>query len=40
MMIVHDNDLVTINGFGDGNVSKLLNSSCIVLLMSAVTGNS
>ena len=29
-MLVHDNDLVTISRFGDGNVSKLLNSSYIV----------
>ena len=29
MMLVHDNDLMTINGFGDGNVSKFLNSSYI-----------
>jgi hypothetical protein len=30
-MLVHDNDLVTINGFGDGSVSNLLNSSYIIL---------
>jgi hypothetical protein len=38
-MLVHDNDLVTVNGIGRGTVSGVLNSSCIVLLMSAVTGS-
>ena len=39
MVLVHDTDLVTINGICHGTVSRLLNISYIVLLMSTVTGN-
>jgi hypothetical protein len=39
MLVVHDNDLVTINGVGHGTVSGPMNSSYIVLLMLAVAGN-
>ena len=39
-ILVHDDDLLMIDGIGRGTVSGLLNSSCIVLLMLIVTGNS
>jgi hypothetical protein len=38
-ILVHDEDLLMINGIGHGTVSGLLNSNRIVHLMSAVTGN-
>ena len=38
-ILVHDDDLLMIDGIGHGTVSELLNSNHIVLLMSAVTGN-
>jgi hypothetical protein len=38
-VLVHDNDLLAINGIGHGTVSGLLNSSHIAILMSSVTGN-
>ena len=37
-VLVHDTDLVMIDGIGHGTVSGLLNISYIVLLMSTVTG--
>jgi hypothetical protein len=37
-ILVHDDDLLMIDGIGHGTVSGLLNSSYIVLLMLAVTG--
>jgi hypothetical protein len=37
-VLVHDTDLVTINGLGHGTVSGILNIGYIVLLMSTVTG--
>jgi hypothetical protein len=40
MVLAHDDDLVKIDGLGHDSVSGSLNSSCIVLLMSAVTRNS
>jgi hypothetical protein len=40
MVLAHDNDLLAINGIGDDTVSEPLNSSYVVLLMFAVTGNS
>lgn len=39
MVLVHDDDLMTINGVGDGTVSELLNRNYAVLLMLAVAGN-
>ena len=38
MVLAHDDDLVKIDGLGHDSVSGSLNSSYIVLLMSAVTG--
>jgi len=38
-ILVHDDDLLMIDGIGHGTVSGLLNSSRIVFLMLAVTGN-
>jgi hypothetical protein len=40
-ILVHDDDLLMIDGIGHGNVSGLLNGGGIgiVLLMLAVTGN-
>jgi hypothetical protein len=38
-ILVHDDDLLIIDGIGDGTVSGLLNSSRIALLMLVVTGN-
>jgi hypothetical protein len=38
-ILVHDDDLLMIDGIGYGTVSGLLNSSRIVLLMLVVTGN-
>ena len=38
-ILVHDDDLLMIDGIGHGTVSGLLNSSLNVLLMLAVTGN-
>jgi hypothetical protein len=38
-ILVHDDDLLMIDGIGHGTVSGLLNSGGIVLLISAVTGN-
>ena len=40
MMLVHDNNLVEINGIGHETVSELLNCSCTVLNILEVTGNS
>jgi hypothetical protein len=40
VVVVHDNDLVMINGMGHGTVSVLLNSSYMAFLMLAVTGSS
>jgi hypothetical protein len=37
-ILVHDDDLLMFDGIGRGTVSGLLSSSCIVLLMLAVTG--
>jgi len=37
MVLAHDDDLVKIDGLGHDTVSGSLNSSYIVLLMSAVT---
>jgi hypothetical protein len=37
-ILVHDDDLLMIDGIGDGTVSGLLNSSHIVILKLAVTG--
>ena len=39
MVLAHDDNLVTINGFGHDAVSRLLNSGCIVLFTLAVPGN-
>jgi hypothetical protein len=39
MVLAHDDDLVKIDGLGHDSVSVFLNSSYIVFLMSAVTGN-
>ncbi|KAI0280168.1 hypothetical protein BGY98DRAFT_347764 [Russula aff. rugulosa BPL654] len=39
MVLAHDDDLMKIDGLGHDSVSGVLNSSYIVLLMSAVTGN-
>ena len=39
MVLVHDDDLTKIDGLGHDSVSGLLNSSYIILLMSAVSGN-
>jgi hypothetical protein len=39
VVVVHDNDLVVINGIGHETVRGLLNSSIMVLLMLAATGN-
>ena len=38
-ILVHDDDLLMIDGIGDGTVSGLLCSSRVVLLMLPVTGN-
>ena len=38
-ILIHDDDLLVIDGIGHGTVSELLNSGCIVLLILAVTGN-
>jgi hypothetical protein len=38
-ILVHDDDLLIIDGIGHDTVSRLLNSSRIVLLMLAVTGS-
>ena len=38
-ILVHDNDLLMIDGIGHGTVSGLLNSKPIVLLILSVTGN-
>ena len=38
-ILVHDDDMLMIDGIGPGSVSGFLNSSRIVLLMLAVTGN-
>lgn len=37
MVLVHDDDLVTVDGLNHGAVSEHLIGSCIVLLMLAVT---
>jgi hypothetical protein len=37
-ILVHDDDLLMIDGIGRGTVSGLLNSDRLVLLMLAVTG--
>jgi hypothetical protein len=39
IVLAHDDDLVKIDELGHDSVSGSLNSSYIVLLMSAVTGN-
>jgi hypothetical protein len=39
ILLVHDSDLVTIDGVGHDIVSRLLNGSCIVLLLLTVTGS-
>ena len=39
-ILVHDDDLLMIDGIGRGTVSGFLNSSPIVLLILAGTGNS
>jgi hypothetical protein len=39
MVLAHDNDLVAINGLGDGTVSRHLNRNYNIFLMLAVTGN-
>ena len=39
-ILVHDDDLLMIDGIGHGTVSELLNSRGIVLLISTATGNS
>ena len=38
-ILVHDDDLLMIDGIGHGAVSGLLNSRGNILLMLAVTGN-
>ena len=40
MVLVHDDDLVKIDGLGHDSVSGFLNNSYTVLLISTVTGNS